>query len=79
MATKTISIDLDAYRRLAAARLTDKESFSQVIKRAAWAIEAKTCGSLLGHLPHLPLAEDEVLDRLEAAQITDTPPDDPWA
>jgi hypothetical protein len=79
MATKTISIDLDAYQRLAAARLTDKESFSQVIKRAAWSEEAKTCGSLLGHLPRFPVADDEVLVRLEAAQKTDNPPDDPWA
>jgi predicted CopG family antitoxin len=32
MATKTISIDMEAYRRLKSARL-DAESFSKVIKR----------------------------------------------
>ena len=79
MATKTISIDLEAYQKLASARVNAKESFSQVIKRAAWERQAKTCGSLLAQLPKLPVADDAVLKRLEAAQATDTPPNNPWA
>jgi predicted CopG family antitoxin len=78
MATKTISVDLEAYRVLAAARTTPKESFSQVIKRGTWQKHAKTCGSLLAQLRDLPVAEEGVLDRLEAAQSVDVPPDDPW-
>ena len=36
MATKTISLKLDAYEKLRAARRQPTESFSQVILRARW-------------------------------------------
>lgn len=78
MATKTISIDLEAYEVLSRARLSSKDSFSQVIKRAHWEKRAKTCGDLVKALPSLPLADEDVLDRLEAAQKADAPPDNPW-
>jgi predicted CopG family antitoxin len=76
---KTISIDLGAYNLLSAARLSARESFSKVIKRNLWQRESKTCAGLLAALPSLPLAEDAVLARLEAAQLADQPPDDPRA
>jgi len=79
MATKTISIDLDAYQRLASARLNEKESFSRVIKRAAWSRQGKTCGGLLNSLSASPPADEAVIQRLEAAQLADGPPDNPWA
>lgn len=79
MATKTISIDLEAYERLSRARLSPKDSFSRVIKRAKWEMPAKTCGDLLESLASLPTADDEVLDRLERAQAEDEAPDQPWA
>lgn len=79
MATKTISIDLDAYPLLASARLNEKESFSRVIKRATWQQQAKTCGVLLDSLFSLPTAREAVLQRLESAQLADIPPDDPRA
>jgi hypothetical protein len=79
MSTKTISIDLEAYERLSRARLSPKDSFSRVIKRAKWEMPAKTCGDLLQSLATLPTADDTVLDRLERAQAEDQAPDHPWA
>ncbi len=79
MATKTISIDLKAYQRLAAARLSPSDSFSKVIHRARWDTEGKTCAGLLDSLPSMPVADEEVLDRLEQAQQTDPAPDHHWA
>ena len=79
MATKTISIDLDAYRRLSAARLGPKDSFSKVIKRAHWENASKTCGDLLAALPRIPAADESVLQRLEAAQRQDLPADKHWS
>lgn len=79
MATKTISVDLEAYERLSRARLSPRDSFSRVIKRAKWEMPAKTCGDLLMSLATLPTVGDEVLDRLERAQAEDKAPDHPWA
>ena len=79
MATKTISVDLEAYAMLTRARRFKKESFSQVIKRAAWRQRSKTCGDLLNALPEIPAASDAVIKRLERAQKEDTPPDAPWS
>ncbi len=78
MATKTISIDLVAYDRLNAARLGPRDSFSQVIRRAHWNENPKTCGGLLSALKGMPVADEEILERLESAQREDTPPDDSW-
>lgn len=79
MSTKTISIDLEAYERLSRARISPKDSFSRVIKRAKWETPAKTCGDLLQSLAGMPTADDDVLERLERAQAEDTSPDHPWA
>ena len=78
MATKTISIDLDAYERLRRARRAPDESFSHVIKRAEWPDDSKTAASLLKGLETEPLVDLATLDRLEAAQEADAPPEDLW-
>ncbi len=78
MATKTISIDLEAYERLDRARRSPGESFSKVIKRATWSAPSHTAGALLGALATVPPLDDEELRRLEAAQAADTPPENPW-
>jgi predicted CopG family antitoxin len=79
MGTKTISVDIEAYRLLSKARTSPKESFSQVIKRAQWSHRAKTCGDLLKALVNKPAAPEDVISRLDEAQATDLPPDNHWS
>ena len=78
MATKTISIDLEAYERLRRARHAPDESFSRVIKRAQWCAEKRTAAGLLGAFEEAPLPDPEALVRLDEAQRADAPPEDPW-
>lgn len=78
VATKTISIDIEAYERLSAARTTPNESFSKVIKRARWTDERHSAGALLAAIDDAtPLGQEEI-ERLDAAQKNDQPPEDPW-
>jgi len=79
MATKTISIDIEAYEVLKRARRTEKDSFSQVIKRAKWDAIAPTCGDLLKALALMPAVDEKTLRYWEKAQREDATPDDPWS
>ncbi len=76
MASKTISIDADAYRRLLRAREFGSESFSSVIKRATWPEPPRTAGALLDAIKALPPLDISVLDRLEQAQHENRSPED---
>jgi predicted CopG family antitoxin len=78
MATKTISIDLDAYERLRRARRSRSESFSMVIKRAVWPAPPRTAGALLKASADTVVMDEDVLDRLETIQRGDEPPENPW-
>ena len=80
MATKTISLRMDAYEKLRRARLHPEESFSQVVLRANWPEVTITGGELLrrGQQQGAFFTEKE-LDELERFQAQDRPPEDKWA
>ena len=78
MATKTISIDIEAYEKLRRARRVPTESFSKVIKRAAWPEPPKTANAMIRALASVPVLDEETLERLDRAQACDPPPEDPW-
>ncbi len=78
MATKTISIDLEAYERLRRARRSVDESFSKVIKRARWPVPPKTAHVLLVAMDKVPVLGEDELERLDSAQASDHMPEDPW-
>jgi hypothetical protein len=48
MATKTITLELDAYERLKRAKRSPRESFSEVVRRLPLPAEAITAAGLLG-------------------------------
>ncbi len=79
MPTKTISLKLEAYERLKAARRTPDESFSQVVMRARWPDQTVTAGELLRRCrERRPLLSEEGLRLIEELDRTDAPPEDKW-
>lgn len=80
MATKTISLKVEAYDRLRAARRYPGESFSEVVLRATWPEDTITARELavLGRTRGARFSEEE-LDRIEALKRADGPPEDKWA
>ena len=76
MATKTISVSIEAYERLAEARSTARESFSKVICRAKWPVKEGTAADLLRRSRERDSDADVAL--LDANQKADLPPSDPW-
>ena len=79
MATKTISLRVEAYERLRRARLHPSESFSDVVMRAVWD-ESPITGAELLDLYEVdgPFLSASALDRIDEAKATDRPPEDKW-
>jgi hypothetical protein len=79
MATKTISLKIEAWERLRQARRTPDESFSDVVLRAEWPDLGLTARELRAVYeregPHLTRA---ALDRIEEAARGDESPRDKW-
>jgi hypothetical protein len=79
MATKTITLELDAYERLRHAK-RGGESFTEVVRRAVWLDAPATGESLLRHFRNGGSStSDKYLDAVEAAAKHDPISDDPWA
>lgn len=79
MATKTISLKLEAYEKLRAARRYPTESFSEVVLRARWPEETISASELLARYRRSGAAFSErELDRIEQLKSTDLPPEDKW-
>jgi hypothetical protein len=71
MATKTITRELDAYEKLRAAKRSERESFSEVVRRARWDEGGVSGRQVLTRLAELrrrhpdSFLPDDVLDHIE--------------
>ena len=80
MSVKTISLKLEAYERLRAAKRYPGESFSQVVLRATWPEDTITARELLARARTCgALFSEAELERVDALKRRDAPPEDKWA
>lgn len=81
MATMTIELERDAIEKLAAAKLTPQETFSDVVRRAQFPQKCHFARELLEDFKqragHSPLS-DEALDRLAEIQRNPTRSPSHW-
>lgn len=79
MATKTVTLELDAYEKLRQVK-RGGESFTEVVRRAVWVDAPATGESLLNYSRNGGSGtSDKYLDSVEEAAKHDPIPDDPWA
>jgi hypothetical protein len=79
MPNKTITLEIDAYEKLRAAK-RGGESFTEVVRRAVIPDAAPTGKTLREHYRHGGgKVSDEYLDTVEQAASHDPIPEDPWA
>ena len=80
MATKTISLRLEAYERLKRARRFPEESFSEVISRAVWPNQTVTGAELLERIAQRgAILTEEEAGAVEAGKREVGVPEDKWA
>lgn len=79
MATKTISLKLEAYEKLRAARRAPDESFSQVVLRAEWpATKSRAADFLADCRRRGAILSESALQRIEELNRNDLPPGNKW-
>ena len=80
MATKTISLRVEAYEKLRRARTHPTESFSDVVMRARWDEQTVTGGELLTLVrERSPLYDCDELDVIDDMKFTGKAPADKWS
>jgi len=78
MATKTITLEIDAYEKLRAAKVGN-ESFSSVVRRVVIPGRSKDGAEVIAYFRlEGPFFGDAELDAMEAAAATDPVPTNPW-
>ena len=83
MATKTISLEVDAYEKLKRAKRSPRESFSSVVRRALWPDGEHSASVVLGLMNERmagrgELPAEEILDQLDRIQNSPTISDSAW-
>ena len=78
MATKTITLELDAYEKLRAAK-RGRESFSEVVRRVVIPGASRSGPEVLAYLKaEGPFFSEDELAAIEKVDASDAPPEHPW-